>query len=147
MSSLASSMSSLLILFVLMSGEALACRCEVPPASKAYPSADAVVVAKALRVESKNDQTQVVLLSISQAWKKDLPAQLTIDAGGKVCGFFFKEEQEYVVYLKSGANAQYSTRNCVGNKYLNNSQLPAHFAESAKRDIAWLKRHGKPAKQ
>lgn len=132
--------------FILLSatGDAFACRCTSPITSQSYKNADAVVLAKAVSVvEDRENQTQIATLTILEAWKKAIPSQLKVNAGGKVCGFFFKEGQEYIVYLISGKDGQYSTKNCIGNKYLNNPELPLSFGKSARDDIAWLRRYGR----
>ena len=136
----------LICLSLLMTKPALACRCKTPPTRLAYQRADVVVVAKVDSVTNKADDAQVAVLSVSQAWKHDVPAQITVLAGGKVCGHFFDADQEYVLYLFVNKDGAYTTKNCVGNKFINNPKLPKSFTTSAKLDIAWLKKYGKAGK-
>ena len=126
--------------------EAFACRCQTPPPSRAYARAAAVVVAKAVSVEARPEHGQEATLEVSAAWKRDVAARLTVLGGGDDCGHFFEPGQEYVLYLFVDRSGAYTTANCVGNKFFNNPKLPPRFAAYARQEVAWLKRHGKPAK-
>lgn len=134
------------LLFIWHPQTAFACRCKSPATSTAYQRAQAVVVATVVSVESKEQGQQLAILSISQAWKQVVPARLPVLSGGQVCGHHFAEGQEYVLYLFVNQDGTYTTSNCVGNKFVNNPTLPAHFKAAAERDLAWLKQHGKAAK-
>jgi hypothetical protein len=138
-----SSLAIALGLMLLLPETADARRCKSPSVRAAYQRAQAVVVAKAISIENQADDAQVALLSVSEAWKQDMPAQLKVVAGGKVCGHFFEENQEYVLYLFVNGNNEYTTSNCVGNKFINNPKLPPQNAVAAKKAIAWLRKYGR----
>lgn len=132
-----------LALFAPLAG--MGCRCANPPTPKAYKDADAVVMATALTVVERPDTTQTATLEISRAWKKNVDEEITVLAGGEECGHFFVEGQKYIIYLYLDDEGRFTTRNCVGNKFFNNPDLPARFAALAKKDLKWLKRHGTSA--
>ena len=131
---------------LLLPGAAEACRCRPPSFQVAYKRAQAVVVARVVSIENRANNVQVAVLSVSQAWKRDLPARLTVIAGGQVCGFSLEENREYVLYLFVNSNQDYATSNCVGNKFIDHPKLPPPDAAAAKEAVAWLQKHGKSGK-
>lgn len=131
----------LLILFSIPSA-VYACRCKMPTASNAYKNAAVVAVVVAESVQKLEEEKQTAVLRVSQVWKQDVPALINVSAGGKVCGYFFEENKEYIVYLSKNKAGEFSTQNCVGNKSVNQPQFPL-LTKLAKEDISWLKKNGK----
>lgn len=121
---------------------AYACRCKMPSTAWAYKKAEMVIFVKAQKVEKLTEETESVELSVSAAWKQNAAPTLKILAGGKVCGYFFEEGKDYIVYLKKNNNGEWTTVNCVGNKVINDAKLPL-ITELAKQDKIWLKKNGK----
>jgi len=136
----------LFLLFVSVPTAVYACRCSTPSTSKAYKNAFLVVRATAVKVEDRLDKTQIATLKISNAWKRNVDSEIKVIAGGEICGHFFAENQEYILYIYKDEQENYTTRNCVGNKFFNNPELPANFSRKAKNDVIWLNKRGRKGK-
>jgi hypothetical protein len=132
--------------FAMIPGSVYACRCKTPATRKAYQKADAVVRAVALTIETQSDGNQLAIIKVARAWKQNLSEEIKVIAGGAECGHYFVKGQEYVLYLYKDTNGNYTTRNCVGNKFFNNPDLPSNFAALAKSDLVWLDKYGKAGK-
>ena len=138
---------AILVLFFTSASTAVyACRCPTPSTSKAYKNAFLVVRATALSIENHPDKTQTAILKVSNAWKENVEIEIKVTGGGEVCGHFFAENQEYILYIYKDAQGNYTTRNCVGNKFFNNPALSAGFVKMAKNDVVWLNKHAKKGK-
>ena len=135
---------AVLLVVFSVSSTVYACRCKMPSTASAYKKAEMVLVVKAEKVGNLSDETQSVELSVSAAWKQNASVNLKVIAGGKVCGYFFEEGKEYVVYLKKNGNGVWVTANCVGNKVMNDAKLPL-IAQLARKDKAWLQKNGRKA--
>ena len=133
---------SSLAIILLIPSAVYACRCKMPSTAWSYKKAGLILVAKAESVVNSGDEMQSVELNVSQAWKQNSPTSLKIIAGGKVCGYFFEEGKEYVIYLTKNENGEWVTANCVGNKATDDPKLPL-IAELARQDKTWLKKNGK----
>ncbi len=133
---------SVLAIVLLVPSVTYACRCKMPSTSWAYKKAEMVLVVKVVRVEKLANEMQSVEVSVSDAWKQNASTSLKILAGGEVCGYFFEEGRDYIVYLKKNENGEWATVNCVGNKVINDANFPL-FTELARQDKIWLKKNGK----
>ena len=132
---------SVFVLAVMLPAPALACRCTEPKSVRgAYQKARAVVVARVLEVhgESRLDGLTAVL-SVSQAWKKDVPPQLTI-VSGTTCRYDLEPNRDYLLYLTHDPkmlggrdDETYTTGICLGNKPL----------AEAKKAVEWLQKNGR----
>lgn len=142
-----------LFFFVMLAGllapvPALACRCSMWNASRAYKPADAVVVATVLKVEPGTSAQQVrAALQLENAWKLDLPARLSVESTDLDCPQDFRPGVKYLLYLYRSGD-RWTTRNCVGNKAFNDPALAAQpqFGRMAQQDVAWLGRKGRASK-
>jgi hypothetical protein len=116
---------------------AFACRCVEPSVRMAYKRADVVVIAKVLKITSGPEPNAITaVLSVSQAWKRDIPTQITL-VSGEDCVYMLGKDQEHVLYLtKDKAENLYGTVRCRGNK----------LVFKAQQALEWLRRYGKPAK-
>jgi hypothetical protein len=103
----------------------------------AYKRADVVVIGKVLKVTAGPEPEAITaVLSISSAWKRDIPAQITL-VSGEDCVYMLGKDQEHVLYLTKGKEENlYGTVRCRGNNLL----------FKAKQSIKWLRWYGKPAK-
>ncbi|MBC7900883.1 MAG: hypothetical protein H7070_12620 [Saprospiraceae bacterium] len=111
---------------------AFACRCQSASLRTYYNRADVVVVAKVSSVSTDARQMTTAKLAVSNVWKKDMTGQIEAITGSS-CAFDFKEDGEYLVYLRATPDGKMSTMQCQGN-------LPFNRAGKAK---TWLKRYGK----
>ena len=134
-----------LALFFSVPTEIYACRCKIPSTTWAYKRAEMVLIVKVTKVEKLDEDAQAVEVTASEAWKQNAPTTLKILAGGKVCGYFFEEGKDYIVYLKRNGSGEWTTANCVGNKVIDDPQFPL-FTEMARQDKIWLKKNGKKSK-
>jgi hypothetical protein len=132
---------SLLLLGLLAPARALACRCTEPKSvGAAYRNAQAVVVTRVLEVHATpSGDGLTAVLSVSRAWKKDLPTQLTI-VSGTTCKYVLEPNLEYLLYLSHDPkmlegrdNETYTTGICLGNKPL----------QQASNAVQWLRKHGR----
>jgi hypothetical protein len=135
-----------LMTFFAMSKTALACRCSSPETKIAYKEADTVIRATALEVIEKEKQKQTAKLRVKNVWKNDINSEIEVVAGGEICGHFFVKDQDYIIYLYKDDQGNFTTRNCVGNKFFNNPNLPERFRKFAQEDLNWLEKKGKEGK-
>src|SRR6185369_12919603 len=113
---------------------------------KAYKNAFLVVRATAVKVEDQPDKIQIATIKVSNAWKENVDREIKVIGGGEICGHFFAENQEYILYIYKDEQGNYTTRNCVGNKFFNNPELSANFVKMAKNDVIWLNKRGRKGK-
>jgi hypothetical protein len=132
---------SVLTLCFILPALALACRCTEPKSvDAAYQAARAVIVARVLEVQAApHVDGFTAVLSVSQAWKKDVPNQLTIQSG-TTCRYGLESNHEYLLYLTHDPkmlggrdDKTYTTGICLGNK-----PLP-----EASKTVRWLQKHGR----
>ncbi len=133
----------LVLLFVSVPTAVYACRCSMPSTSKAYENAFLVVRATAVSVQNQSDDSQIATLNVLNVWKKNTENEIKVIGGGEECGHYFAESQEYILYIYKDEQGNYTTRNCVGNKFFNNPDLPSRFIKMAKNDVIWLNKRGK----
>lgn len=131
---------SLSPLALLWARPASACRCKDPPTTRAaYAAARAVVIAKVLELRADpSGDGFAAILSVKQAWKTDVPAQLIV-VSSTTCQYELKPEGEYLLYLThdpkmlTGSRpGTYTTGLCLGDRTLAKAGKPR----------SWLRAHG-----
>jgi hypothetical protein len=124
-------------LLLVAPSPAFACRCAGPISPQtAYRRADTVVVAKVIRVTPDPVNKSVrATVRVSQAWKEEVPAELTV-ATDSTCAYGFAPGEEDLLYLSRTSWGGYGTTRCNGTQSL----------AKAGKAIRWLNRYGRPAR-
>jgi hypothetical protein len=117
--------------------QAIATRCVSLSAKKAYSQKNvkAIVVGKVTASEKQADGTISVTLTVSEAWKSDLPAEVTY-VTKEVLSYAPPVGEEHLIVLLLEKDGTYSSNRCAGSKPINR----------AKSDIDWLRKNTKAAK-
>lgn len=107
-----------------------ACRCAPPAVRTAYKRADTVITAKVLSIDADSGGRQRVSLSVSQAWKRTVPDDLTIN-NSRVCPFSFEEGKDYLLFVSKDQNGALYVDRCTRNRPV----------EQADESLRWLQQN------
>jgi hypothetical protein len=129
-----------LLLSLLASSQAMACRCTDPGPKNAYARADAVALVKIGAVEQFREDVTRMEVEVLQSWKlKAVEGSNTLPVFSmtSVCPYIGQEGEAHLLYLKKldGPPEGFWTDRCMGNS-------PELHARAAKH-IRWLNRHGR----
>jgi hypothetical protein len=113
-------MLSLAFVFIFV-GVAYPCKCVKQTLSKYYKSADAVVLAKVIEINSQSENTVEVKLEISDSWKSNITKIFTISVAKTSCEYALKVGEEHLLYLKKFEAEKWTTNQCMGNLLKNKS--------------------------
>jgi len=129
-----------LLLSLLVSSQAVACRCSNPGPRRAYASADAVVWVKIKAVEQVQEEVARMETEVLQSWKSKVTEGsnvLAVFSMTSECPYVGQEGETHLLYLKRFNDPLEGlwTDSCMGN-------LPESEPRAAKH-IQWLNRHGR----
>jgi hypothetical protein len=111
-----------------------ACRCVEPSApAEAYRAADAVVLAKVVKLEPRPELGGFsISLFVERAWKSEVNQELSITTGSD-CLYSTEPEQKYVLFLARASDRTFTTGQCMGNRPLGKGdKLIRWFQDKAK---------------
>ena len=126
------------VLLLLLSSQALACRCAGKmPLKQAYHRAATVVVGKVIDLQGDpyGLSGATAVIAVRRAWKSGVMSEIRVHTS-TTCAFDFKADGEYLLFLtQDGGHDRYTVRKCTGGR-------PLQRADAA---IRWLERHAREA--
>ena len=109
-----------------------ACRCVEPKRpAEAYRSAEAVVVAKIVKLEPRPELGGFAMfLFVERAWKSEVNQELSVITGSD-CLYSVEPDKKYLLFLTRTPEKVFTTGQCMGNRPLGDADKPLRWLETS----------------
>jgi hypothetical protein len=103
------------LMTLVISQQALACRCREPSIPTAFVRADAVAVGVISEVRDLRPGDTRLAVSIEKSWKGSLANSIQVETG-TTCKLAAQTGERYLLFLRRNRDGSYYTRKCMGDR-------------------------------